>query len=66
MSSSVGMTKTEKVTGKSAARHNAIKLGFCPATCKRLPTPVINDAPVGSIGNGSKSGWVNEDLFGKF
>ena len=41
MSTSVGMTKTENVTGKSAARHNVIKLGFWPATCKRLPAPLV-------------------------
>ena len=34
MSTSVGMTRTEKVTGKSAARHKVIKLVFGPQHAK--------------------------------
>ena len=34
MSTSVGMTRTGKVTGKSAARHNVIKLFFGPRHAK--------------------------------
>ena len=32
----------------------------------RMAEHLINDAPVGSIGDCSESGWVNEDLYGKW
>ena len=32
----------------------------------RMEKHLMNDAPVGCIGDCSKSGWVNKDLFGKW
>ena len=32
----------------------------------RMEEHLVNDAPVGSIGDCPESGWVNEDLFGKW
>ena len=32
----------------------------------KMAEHLMNDAPVGSIGDCSESGWVNEDLFGKW
>ena len=42
MSTSVGMTRTENVTGKSVARYNVIKLVFGPQHAKGC-RPLVND-----------------------